>query len=208
MTSLFTGADLADPLWLTQRIEETGRRWRTSDRRTAATLWWYSASSVLLAPLFDDTTIAGTVPDPSLDATSGALQADGTPARVTYSRRVEDLDGLGDRLRRSLIAIVDALEQAGGAAPAMWALASDSLANRALDAGSATLAVRLAELVGPPLPVPRFVEVGSRTFLRRASCCLIYRVVASEGDEAAERAKCVSCPHQLPEVRRARLAAL
>ncbi|MFF0813967.1 (2Fe-2S)-binding protein [Rhodococcus sp. NPDC003318] len=232
----FPGALLADPTWLADRIDDTGARWAVTDRRVAATLWWYSASSTLLAPVSADLVRTGTAPDPSLTGLTVAVTPDGALTSIRGGGRVTDPSLLAAGLREALGAVVDALAEVSGAAPAaLWAVASDSLGNRALEAGAAagspaagsSLAARLAELVGPPLPRPRFVDVGAggidaadpaaspatgtRRYLRRNSCCLIYRapaLVPPGDDDAAERAKCVSCPHQLPEVRHARLTAL
>ncbi|MGW0045565.1 (2Fe-2S)-binding protein [Rhodococcus sp. NPDC003348] len=214
------GRVLADPTWLAARVDDTGRRWACRDRRVGATLWWYSVSSELVATLTAELLRTGGAPDPALEHCTVVPRADGHLDIVRNDRVLRDPTELSGELRRTLAAIIEPLARVSGAGvPALWAIAADSLGNRALDAGTAlgspasgsALAVRLAELVGPPLPVPRFVDVGGRRFLRRTSCCLIYRApaaVAAGDPDAVERAKCVSCPHQRPEVRRARLAAL
>jgi hypothetical protein len=78
------------------------------------------------------------------------------------------------------------------------------LANRLLDLGRAvgapdvTARARdLAEAIGAPLPVPRYEDVGSARFTRRASCCLVC--------ELPSGAMCTSCPRRPPEQRRALL---
>lgn len=214
------GSVLADPRWLAGRVADTGLRWDCTDRRVNGTLWWYSASSTLVAAATAELLRTGTAPDPALEHCTCAVGPGGTLDAVHTDRVVRDPDRLARELARTLAAIIGPLSVVSGAgAPALWAIASDSLGNRALDAGTAlgspgagsALAVRLAEGIGAPLPVPRFVDVGSRRFLRRTSCCLIYRAPAVlDGDDpgAVQRAKCVSCPHQRPEVREARLAAL
>jgi hypothetical protein len=92
-----------------------------------------------------------------------------------------------------------AVASASGAAPrALWAIATDSLANRVLWAGGAgEHAVALA--ADERFPVPRYVEVGGQRAVRRASCCLVY--------EAPGQQKCVSCPRQKPDDRLRRLRA-
>ncbi|MGW6695636.1 (2Fe-2S)-binding protein [Rhodococcus sp. NPDC054953] len=211
---------LTDADWLDARIADTGRRWTCRDRRVNGTLWWYSASSTLLAPATTGLLRAGVAPDPALAHATATLRPDGYLDALHTEATVRGPEQLAAGLRDTLQAIIAALAQASGAGvPALWAIAADSLGNRALDAGAglgspaagSALAVRLAELIGPPLPVPRFVDVGPRRFLRRTSCCLIYRApaaVAGADPGAADRAKCVSCPHQRPEVRAARLAGL
>ena len=91
------------------------------------------------------------------------------------------------------------LASASGASPrALWAIATDSLANRVLWAGGAESVARMvAAAVGPELPVPRYVEVSGRLVVRRASCCLIYQAPGME--------KCTSCPRQTPAERLRRL---
>ncbi len=176
------GASPTDQDRLAAQVTDTGRRFGCTDRRVNGTLWWYSESSTLVAL-------------PTVE-----LLRDG-PA----------LETVAADLRRTFESVITPLALVSGAGvPALWAIASDSVGNRALDAGAAAgspaagaeLAVTLAEHIGAPLPIPRFVDVGARRFLRRSSCCLIYRTAA--GSDAT----CVSCPHQRPEVRAARLAAL
>lgn len=233
---MIPGILLTDPGWLADRVADTRRRWALTESRVAATLWWYSASSVLLAQAPADLLRTGGAPDPRLTGLSVTTTADGTLADATAATRVAGPDEFAAALCGTLTSIVGVLASVSGAgAAALWAVASDSLGNRALEAGAAlgspvagsALAAALAARIGAPMPSPRFVDVGAgrqvaadptaepavgvRRYLRRNSCCLIYRspALAPSGDpDAAERAKCVSCPHQRPEVRRARLAAL
>ncbi|MFC9788448.1 hypothetical protein [Rhodococcus sp. NPDC127528] len=230
------GAALVDRRWLIDRIADTRRAWDCTDDRVAGTLWWYSTSSTLLAPTVAALLSSGTAPDPRLAGLTCTVRRDGSLDSVRSGGTVRGPVPVADGLRESLGAIIVALADLGGpSVRSLWAVAADSLANRSLDAGTAlgspaagsALAAALAELVGPPMPRPRFVDVGThgsaaaaadavpgpgrRRFLRRSSCCLIYLApaVAAPGDvEAGERAKCASCPRQRPEVRSARLAAL
>ncbi|TQF66332.1 hypothetical protein FK531_17640 [Rhodococcus spelaei] len=232
----FGGAALADPRWLADRLADSRRAWASNDNRVAGTLWWYGTSSALLAAPVTDLLATGTAPDPRLGSLTCTVRPDGSVDTVRAGATVRGPGPLAAGLRESLGAIIGALaEPAGPSAGSLWAIAADSLANRALDAGTAlgsatagsALAAMLADLIGPPMPRPRFVDVGargpapaaadatpavgSRRLVRRSSCCLIYLApaVAAPGDaEAAERAKCVSCPRQRPEIRSARLAAL
>ena len=87
----------------------------------------------------------------------------------------------------------------------LWAIATDSLANQLLTLGRAlgnvaavtALAAPLAAAIGPPLPAPRYVDVGGSRFTRRASCCLLVEVPG--------QAMCTSCPRRPPAERRALL---
>lgn len=80
----------------------------------------------------------------------------------------------------------------------LWAIATDSLANRLLALGRAVgdvpavtaLAAPLAAAIGAPLPVPRYVDVGGARFSRRASCCLMVELPGGS--------LCASCPRRPP----------
>lgn len=227
---------LTDPDWLDARVADTGRRWDCTDRRVNGTLWWYSASSTLLAQATADLLRTGLAPDPALEHGTASLRPDGYLDGVHTERVLRGPEELAAGLRGALAAIIAPLALVSGAGvPALWAIAADSLGNRSLDAGTAlgapaagsALALALAGRIGPPLPTPRFVDVGpdgpvdadpaaapaagTRRRLRRSSCCLIYCVPGAargKDPDAAQRAKCVSCPRQRPQVRAARLAAL
>ena len=90
----------------------------------------------------------------------------------------------------------------------LWAIATDSLANRLLAVGRAlgdvpratALAGPLAAAIGAPLPAPRYVDVRGRPGTRRASCCLLYRVPGEP--------LCTSCPRRPPAERRILLEGL
>ncbi|EWC61002.1 hypothetical protein UO65_3735 [Actinokineospora spheciospongiae] len=190
-------AGLLDPGALPGRLRGLSRLYRTDDPHTLGTLWWYSASSVVLAPTVESLLVTGTALDPGrvtvyahpdgrmLAARSDAVCAEPGPALAGVIGAFADL--LGDAL--------------GTSTRPFWAIAADSLANRVLWAGgTGETAVALAAGVGASLPVPRFVSVGGQQVVRRASCCLVYR--------AGGAAKCVSCPRQSPEERAARLRAV
>nr|WP_246214947.1 (2Fe-2S)-binding protein [Modestobacter muralis] len=187
---------LADPDWTAQVLGDRARRQRTTDRRVLATLWWYSASSVLLTPV-----LAGLVTGVRLSArladTSVHLLAGHTPIAATAT--AGSGTDLADELRGSVAAVVTAVAEAGGMRERpLWAIATDSLANRLLALGRAVgdvdavtaLAGPLAAAVGEPLPAPRYVDVCGTRFTRRASCCLLDRV--------PHEVRCTSCPHRTP----------
>jgi ferric iron reductase protein FhuF len=183
----------ADPGWTADRLAALGARYGSDDRRVLATVWWYSASSVLLTPA-----LAGLVTGLPLSArladTSVALLGGGTPIAATSSAPATDTAA---ELRQSLAAVVDAVAAAGRMrARPLWAIATDSLANRLLALGRAlgderrvtALAAPLAAAVGPPLPAPRYVDVAGVRFTRRVSCCLLYRLPPEP--------LCTSCPRR------------
>jgi len=194
---------LADPGWTAQLLALRARTAGTADRRVLATVWWYSASLVLLTPA-----LAGLVTGMPLSARLGdtamAFLSGGRPVAATSRAAGEDP---GAELRESLGAVVAAIAEAGRMRERpLWAIASDSLANQLLALGRAVgdvprataLAAPLAAAVGAPLPAPRYVDVGGARFTRRASCCLMVELPGG--------ALCTSCPRRPPEERRLLLA--
>jgi len=176
---------ITDPGWLGAQIEATARRYRYDRPPDIGVLWWYSASSVLLGPPVE-------ARDPGLESVTLQVHPDG---RILDAHSARFSDDVGTRLAEALSVSIEAVaRQTGAHRRALWAIATDSLANRVLWAGlSVEFAEKLAASVGPALPMPRYVEVSGRLVVRRASCCLVYL--------APGQAKCVSCPRQTPEER-------
>ncbi|PRY48253.1 FhuF-like iron-sulfur protein [Geodermatophilus tzadiensis] len=191
---------LADPAWTAQRVSALGRRYRSTDRRVLATVWWYSASAVLLAPVVAGLATGRPLSARLADTTLYELAGGTLVAAVSAAPAGPDPAG---ELRTALGAAVAAVAEAGGVRPRpLWAVATDSLAGRLLAVGRAVgavgpvtaLAAPVAAAVGPPLPAPRFTDVGGVRFVRRASCCLLYRLPAEP--------MCTACPGRSPEHRR------
>lgn len=189
---------LADASWTADTLAARAPRQRTDDPRVLATVWWYSVSTVLLMP-----SLAGLVTGVPLSARlpdiEVSLLAGGQPVAAVSSVPAGDL---GAELRESLAAVVAAVAEAGRMRERpLWAIAADSIANQLLALGRAlgdvpratALAAPLAVAVGAPLPVPRYVDVVGTRFVRRASCCLLYRV--------PHEPMCTSCPHRPPAER-------
>jgi hypothetical protein len=197
---------LADPDWTARVLAARAARQRTDDRRVLATVWWYSVSSVLLTPV-----LAGLVTGVSLsarlaDTRLSVLAGDVPVAATAASGAGRDL---ADDLRTTIAAVVSAVAEVGGLRERpLWAIATDSLANRLLALGRAVrdvpavsaLAGPLAAAVGAPLPAPRYVDVAGARFVRRASCCLLYRV--------PHEVVCTSCPRRDPAQRQVLLEDL
>jgi ferric iron reductase protein FhuF len=194
---------LADPAWTAQVIGD--RAGRTADRRVPATVWWYSVSAVLVTPalagLATGVPLSARLADTSLSFLSGGL-----PVAAVSSAPGTDLAG---ELRESLAAVVAAVAAAGRMRERpLWAIATDSIANRLLALGRAlddvprvtALAAPLAAAVGARLPAPRYVDVRGTRFTRRASCCLLYRVPSEP--------LCISCPRRPPAERQILLEGL
>ena len=190
---------VTDPDWLAAQLDANARRFRLPERPANGVLWWYSASSVLLGPPAETYVRGGPAADPALASLTLLLHPDG---RVLDARAASTVDRaeLPERLGAVLEVCVDAVAAASGAAvPALWAIATDSLANRVLWAGgSASDAAELA--ADQRLPRPRYVEMAGTRVVRRASCCLIY--------EAPGQQKCTSCPRQHPDERLRRLRSV
>ena len=196
---LVPAVDLADPDRVARLI---GARAPIVDRVTA-TVWWYSASSVLMTPplagLVTGLGLTGRLADTSL-----AFRADGLPVAAVAGSGTDDVAA---DLRETLAAVIGAVAAAGRAAERpLWAIATDSIANQLLALGRAlgdvpgvtAHAVPLARAIGEPLPVPRYVDVAGARFTRRASCCLMLEVPGG--------ALCTSCPRRPPSERQALLA--
>lgn len=215
--------------WLAARVEDMARQWWGSDDpRVNATLWWYSASSTLVGIPVATALVTGIAAHPRLEGATGFLRADGYLGGIRAAATIEvsgtrgGLDVLAAELRNALGPVVDVLADVSGVRRrVLWAITTDSAANRSLDAGSgagdaargSAFAHELVDAMrrgGTPMPVPRFVDVtsgggstrvsdpvvavpaGVRRFTERCSCCLIYETGAD---------KCVSCPRRSPEDR-------
>jgi ferric iron reductase protein FhuF len=189
---------LADASWTAETLAARAARQGTDDRRVLATVWWYSASTVLLTPA-----LAGLVTGVPLSARLADTTVSMLAGRLPVAAESSAPGGnLGGELRESLAAVVAAVAEAGRTRERpLWAIATDSIANRLLALGralgrvddAAALAGPLAAAVGEPLPVPRYVDVGGVRFTRRASCCLLYRV--------PHEPLCTSCPRRPPAER-------
>lgn len=196
---------LADAGWTADVIARRARGEGTGNPRVPATVWWYSVSTVLVTP-----PLAGLVTGRPLSArledTALALLPGHQPVAAESSAPGTDI---GTDLRNALAAVIPAVAVAGRMRERpLWAIATDSLANQLLALGRAlgrvpevtSLAAHLAASIGPPLPAPRYIDVGRSRWTRRASCCLLLMVPG--------QATCISCPRRRPEERRALLERL
>lgn len=223
------GSVLTDPQWLARRVEDTGRRWSHGDPRVNGTLWWYSASSSLVAAPLTILLAAGAAPDPRPARISVSLQPNGYLKAARSDRLLTTVEQFADALHQAFAEMICALAEVSGAAPrALWAIATDSVGNRALEAGrevgdaivatspiadravgapgraddGADRGMALARTVcRPPLLPVRYVDVDGPERSRRfvrRSSCCLI-YVATDGD------KCVSCPRRTPDDRREQL---
>lgn len=205
------GRMLTDESWLAARIADLNASWRTDSMRVGATLWWCMTASALVEQVVRALAQQHPIPAPTLDRLALTLRADGSVERVGLSTagpagpadtapddEMAEAD-IAVALRETLTTVIDRLAAVSGVRKAaLWAVVTDVVASWAVDAGQPPVGRRLADAIGAVLPEPRFVEVGGRTFVRRASCCLVYEAPGCE--------KCVSCPKRRPEEREALLA--
>jgi ferric iron reductase protein FhuF len=195
-------ARLADPAWTRDVLDRRARRSGATNRRVVATVWWYSASSVLVTPALAGL-LTGRPLSAELATTRVALLPGDQPVAAVSTAAAGDPAA---ELATALAAVVPAVAEAGAMRERpLWAIATDSIANRLLDLGRAVgdvdrataLAGRVAAAIGTPLPAPRYEDVGGVRFTRRASCCLLDRLPGGT--------TCTSCPHRPPAQRRALL---
>jgi ferric iron reductase protein FhuF len=195
---LVPAVQVADPSGVARMI---AARASTVDRVTA-TVWWYSASTVLLTPALAGL-VAGVPLSGRLADTALAFRADGLPVAAVSTTGTDDVAA---DLRGTLAAAVAAVAAAGRMRERpLWAIATDSIANQLLALGRAlgdvpaatAHAGPLAAVIGPPLPVPRYEDVAGARFTRRASCCLMVELPGG--------ALCTSCPRRPPGERQALL---
>jgi len=193
---------LADAAWVSARIGGAAKLYGCSRPEVLGTIWWYSLSSVLVAPSVESLVRDDAPLDPSLDAVTIDLVPDGRFTGARSSRVLDGgLAGLGEAFAATLGTAIGTISGVTGANPrALGAIATDSIGNRLLWTGDTDRAIALAAplvaAIGLGMPEPRFSRIERNTVVRRASCCLIYE---------AGNPKCTSCPRQTPEERDRRL---
>lgn len=194
------GRMLTQPEWLAARIGEMGRSWGTTSPRIAGTLWWCMVASALVEQIARAYAHDEAAPEAALERLDCEVRPDGGIERVRIPGGGRPGGGAA-ALHETLATVIPPVARVSGAGvPSLWAIVADAIGNRALDAGSADAGARLAAEIGGKLPVPRFVEIGGRTFVRRISCCLVFEVPGCE--------MCTSCPKRPAAERIALLAGL
>ncbi|MFR9750275.1 (2Fe-2S)-binding protein [Nocardia sp. 004] len=197
------GWTLTRPEWLAARITELGHSWGTTSLRVAGTLWWSMAASALVELIVRAYAHDKRAPEATLDRLSCEVRADGgiERVRILTGGIQEDCSAHAGALGETLAAVVPPVTEVSGAGTAaLWAIVADAIGNRAIDAGAPEAGMRLAAEIGGALPVPRFVAIGGRTFVRRISCCLVFQVPGC--------ALCTSCPKRPAAERQALLEGL
>ncbi len=212
---------IADPEWLREQVRLRGEIWNIDDQRVLATLWWYSASTALVTPSLTSRVLTGVALSPCLDDMvlhhTSSSRLHGSHSAAVLGNSISDL---GTALHSMLEICIDAVAAIGGIRQRpLWAIATDAIAGRLLWAGQANdtvhqatdLAAPLIAGIDPQMPPPRYTDVTvqaggdpgahkrTRRFIRRSSCCLLYRVPGE--------AMCSSCPGRGEIDRTARLTA-
>ncbi len=181
------GRTLTQPDWLAARITEMGHSWGTTSPRIAGTLWWCMVASALVEQIARAYAQGEQAAEPLLDRFDCEVRPDGGVERIHILAGPDEPAEPGTALRETLAAVITPVAEVSGAGiPALWAIVADAVGNRALDAGSPAAGTRLATEIGGKLPIPRFVDLGGRTFVKRISCCLVFEVPNCE--------MCTSCP--------------
>ncbi len=197
------GTMLTRPQWLSERIADMGISWGTGDSRVSGTLWWCMAASSLVDPIAAAYAEGRAVRFAELEGLRCEVRPDGGIERVlpVEGDDTATTDDVGPLLRKTLERIIPAVAEVSGASVAsLWAIVADAIGNRALDAGDGEAGTRLGREIAGRLPVPRFVEITPRTFVRRISCCLVFEVPGCD--------MCTSCPKRPSAERQELLAAL
>ncbi|WP_040809809.1 (2Fe-2S)-binding protein [Nocardia concava] len=145
--------------------------------------------------------LAATIPAMhASDANLAAAEANSAHPEAPSAERCTTTP-VGHALRHTLSRVIPVVAEVSGAGvPSLWAIVADAIGNRALDIGAPEAGARLARDVAGRLPVPRFQDIGGRTFVRRISCCLVFEVPGCE--------MCTSCPKRPAPQREALLAEL
>lgn len=193
------GTQLVEPAWLSERIADMGISWGTGNSRISGTLWWCMTASALVDPIVEAYATGVAPLDPTLERLRCEMRPDGGIERIVGAPVAGNDHTAGAMLRETLDRVVPVLAQVTGAgAAALWAIVADAIGNRAIDAGAPAVAGVLAGQVGQRLPRPRFVDIESRTFVRRISCCVVFEVPGCS--------MCTSCPKR-PAAEREHLLA-
>lgn len=205
---LIEATSIMDPDWLRAQLMLRARVWDTADEHVLATLWWYSASHYLVTPTVATLLVTGRAVSPALPDLVLHHYPDGSVSGAHSTALLpRDLAAVALALRATLTSVIEAVSAfTKRGVPPLWALATDGLAERLLFFGETLgraheahlLAERLSSGIGAPLLPPRYVWVTdqsgrARQFLRRSSCCLLYRVSGQE--------LCLSCPRRTPSER-------
>lgn len=164
---------------LATTLDTIGARYRTTERRVAASLFFLSYTARLLCPTVAARVLGGAVPD----VRPANLWWRYSPAEGLQVRLAEPTAGPG--IAEAMGPVVEAIrEESGVAAGLLWGNAASSVAGglrTVARSGAATvedcLAVGAELFAEPPLiGTGEFVEFPGEVVFRRRSCCLYYRL--------------------------------
>lgn len=196
---------IGDPGWLAEQIRLRGLIWGIDDRRTLATLWWYSASMWLVTPGVLAIATDGTCLSPRLEHTVLHHQPSSrfSGSHATQTMPANDLAIYAAELRSTLATVIGLLRPYVPRPRPLWAIAADSIAGRFVWAGNhtgrpdqaATSATGIVTAIGSLMPRPRYLTQPAQWRIARNSCCLLYRVPAES--------PCNDCPRVVSNRHRA-----
>jgi len=160
-------------------LDTIGERYRTSERRVAASLFFLSYTARLLCPTVAAHVLGGAVPD----VRPANLWWKYSPADGLRVRLAEPVVGPG--VAEAMVPVVDAIRRESGvAAGLLWGNAVSSMAGglRTMARSGAASVEECLEVGGrlfaepPLLGAGEFVPFPGEVVFRRRSCCLYYRL--------------------------------
>ncbi|WP_158842240.1 (2Fe-2S)-binding protein [Saccharothrix deserti] len=170
------GAELLDGPALPDALDRIAARYRTSERRVAASLFFLSYTARLLSPVVAARAVDGVAPDIRPANLWWRYGPDGLQVRL------KDPVG-GTDIAESLEPVVEAVRSTTPVARGLlWGNAASSMAGalRTISrSGMATDCVALGEelFADPPLKgTGEFIPFPGEVVFRRRSCCLYYRL--------------------------------
>ena len=164
---------------LVETLDTISERYRTGERRVAASLFFLSYTARLLCPTVAAHVLGGAVPD----IRPSNLCWRYSPADGLQVRLVEPTEGPG--VVEAMAPVVDAVRRESGvAAGLLWGNAVSSMAGglrtmarSGTASAEACLAVGAELFAEPPLlGAGEFVPFPGEVVFRRRSCCLYYRL--------------------------------
>lgn len=208
---LVSAACVLDAEWMAEQIRLRGLIWGIEDPFVLGTLWWYSASNWLILPTLASSFLTDSLLSPVLEDVRLHWRADSRLPGASSTRLTTG--PVQSMLAESLGSAIERVASiCGKGERRLWSIAVDAIAGRYLWLGDVTgresearqTAQDLVADLSPKLPQPRFHTVPSAerstasTFVRRGSCCLLYKVAGEH--------PCGNCPRQHPDERMRRMS--
>jgi ferric iron reductase protein FhuF len=161
---------ILDRAWLAGQLRLRGQIWGTGDQRTLATLWWYSASAMLVRPSLLALAADGTCLSPRLEHIVIHHQPSSrfSGSHGTQAMPGDDLGAYAAALGATVGTVIGQLRPYVPRPRPLWAIAADAIAGRLLWAGQQRgTDIPAAALAAQPVPKISFAQVGDATRFRR-----------------------------------------